>query len=65
MTDTNETEQEPRSGLSDLTVKLAADTPKTDLGKQLVETRKKYIANGGKLFTSDEINDEVHKNRGG
>ena len=43
---------------SRLDVGLAAQ-PRTALVTQLLELREKYIASGGKLYTADEINNEV------
>lgn len=39
--------------------------PVTDLGKRLMKIRKKYIAEGGKLFDWDGIEREVRDRRGG
>ena len=44
---------------------LATKLPNTELVKKLLNARERYVAQGGKLYTADEINDEVHKNRGG
>lgn len=38
--------------------------PKSELVIKLLELRNKYISAGGKLYTSDEINDEVRAGRG-
>ena len=46
-----------------LNVGLAAQ-PRTALVTQFLELREKYIASGGKLYTADEINDEVRAIRG-
>jgi len=38
--------------------------PTTEIGWRLVRLRAKYILNGGKLESLDEINDEVAHRRG-
>jgi len=38
--------------------------PRTELGRKLIELRRAYIQNGGKLMTQDEILDYVRQNRG-
>mgnify|MGYP001590739753 FL=1 len=38
--------------------------PEGGLGTRLLEIRKRYIESGGKLYTLDEINDEVQARRG-
>ena len=40
---------------------IANYQPKTELGKKLLECRRKYIAAGGRLFTVDEINTELER----
>jgi hypothetical protein len=42
----------------------SSHTPTTERGWRLVRLRAKYILSGGKLFSLDEINEEVHKRRG-
>jgi hypothetical protein len=38
--------------------------PKTALVKKLVDIRRRAIASGMKLLSSDEILDEIHRRRG-
>lgn len=39
--------------------------PRTELGRQLIELRRTYIEEGGKLLSWEEIDAEVHERRGG
>jgi hypothetical protein len=39
--------------------------PRTELGRKLIELRRAYIEEGGKLMSWDEINAEVLERRGG
>lgn len=39
--------------------------PRSELGRQLLALRRKYVENGGKLLTLDEIEAEVRELRGG
>lgn len=38
--------------------------PKTEIARLCWEIRKRYIENGGKLYTADEINKEIRELRG-
>ncbi len=39
--------------------------PRTELGRRLLELRRKYIAGGGRLLSEDEIEIEIRSRRGG
>ncbi|CAK0778440.1 hypothetical protein CCP4SC76_650007 [Gammaproteobacteria bacterium] len=39
--------------------------PRTELGRKLIELRRIYIQNGGKLLTWDELDEEMCRRRGG
>lgn len=54
---------EPADAQSLLTDVLATP-PSTGIGDKLLEIRQRYIAAGGKLYTLDEINNEVSARRG-
>ncbi len=39
--------------------------PKTELGKRLLALRRSYIANGGRLLSAEELDEELRLRRGG
>ncbi len=39
--------------------------PRTELGKRLLELRRKYIERGGRLLSEDELEVEIRSRRGG
>jgi hypothetical protein len=39
--------------------------PRTELGRKLIELRRTYIQNGGKLMTWEELDEEMRRRRGG
>lgn len=39
--------------------------PRTELGRQLVELRRAYILEGGKLLNWEELDEEIRERRGG
>jgi len=39
--------------------------PRTDLGRKLIELRRAYIREGGKLLSWDELDEEMRQRRGG
>ena len=41
------------------------DFEMSPLGKRLMEIRKKFIAEGGKLFSREELEKEIAERRGG
>ena len=53
-------ESEKQVSVSRVPVNAGLTTqPRTELGVKLLELRDKYISSGGKLYTADEINDDV------
>ena len=61
--DNHEEEKETLIAPSALTDGLAPP-PSTGLGTRLLEARRRYIEAGGKLYTLEEINDEINAGRG-
>jgi hypothetical protein len=39
--------------------------PRTDLGRKLIELRRAFIREGGKLLSWDELDEEMRQRRGG
>ncbi len=39
--------------------------PRTELGRKLIALRGANILAGGKLLSSDELDEEIHRRRGG
>lgn len=39
--------------------------PRTDLGRKLIELRRAYVRDGGKLLSCDELDEEMRQRRGG
>lgn len=61
--ETNHAGGQSRAEGANLTDVLAT-SPSTGLGARLLEIRQRYIDAGGKLYTLDEINNEVSARRG-